>query len=795
MKIFLCLIVFGLLGCEVHAQSQTSRLTNAAVTIERNISALSFTWPQAAITNATFSVEANNAHLNFQLAESRTHPFSDALGKGQEARQVWRVNGLRYEREVRLYDNSSVITLSGRFINESTSDIRLGTTQLLQLGENGTWHLGIPTSGMTEAPAAVLNPGKLAQTAALPFAGTLSERDYTSVGVIAFASRVPRAALLIGYIRADEASPDITANYVRGAGGVKLALTSRFMNRVIAPKQTVELNRVYLSAGEDVYALLNAYGDAMAKSAALPVRTGPVGLWCSWYAHRMEVSEENVLANAAVAAQHFAPLGFEYMQVDHGWQRGDITGDWVPNERFPHGIKWLSDELKNKYGLKLGLWISPTDVADSSQFYQQHPDWMLNGEDGKPKVHWRWFWKPNPNCYQLDMSRQDAFDYTAATFKRLADEGVSYFKIDFIGGQNKEIFYPSNNQLTRGWPELRRAMQAVRAGAGDAWVRYCQGPPLLAAGLGDGSYGGDDTADAGQPGMFRVLRDNARILATSYWVSERVHTREVCDMSIRMHADIEEARVRAALMTLANASISWSDELQYLPPSRIRMMQQCMPPGNPPMRPVDLLEREVPSIWHIRTKNAADSWDVVGLFNFNEDHSEPRRVRLAELGLDEKAEYAVFEFWEEKFIGIVKGEVELMLPPATSRILSLRRLTGKPQLIGTDMHVLQGFHELNQIAWDENQIALSGTFTRMPGLSSKAFYYVPPTYAPKFEFPLSPRSARLTHVSGNVWMQEIEFKQKDFAWTIPFDQIKAATVKTPPPCQSSFLSVIGNQKL
>jgi len=42
------------------------------------------------------------------------------------------------------------------------------------------------------------------------------------------------------------------------------------------------------------------------------------------------MTEEKVLANAAVAAQHFQPLGLEIMQLDHGWQRGDITGDGWP---------------------------------------------------------------------------------------------------------------------------------------------------------------------------------------------------------------------------------------------------------------------------------------------------------------------------------------------------------------------------------------------------------------------------------------------------------------------------------
>jgi len=61
----------------------------------------------------------------------------------------------------------------------------------------------------------------------------------------------------------------------------------------------------------------------------------------------MDVSEELVLANAAVAAKHFKPLGFEIMQLDHGWQAGDITGDWqVDRKSFPHGLKWLADELK-----------------------------------------------------------------------------------------------------------------------------------------------------------------------------------------------------------------------------------------------------------------------------------------------------------------------------------------------------------------------------------------------------------------------------------------------------------------
>jgi hypothetical protein len=483
----------------------------------------------------------------------------------------------------------------------------------------------------------------------------------------------------------------------------------------------------------------------------------------------MAVSEELVLANAAVAAEHLGPLGFRIMQIDHGWQRGDITGDWFANERFPRGLKWLADELRARHGLQLGLWISPTDVASSSQLHASHPDWMLRGADGLPKVNWKWYWEPKPDCYQLDVSQPAAYRHVVDTFRRLVSEGVSYFKIDFIGSQARDVFVPADPQATPGWAQLGRAMRAVREGAGDALVRYCQGPPLLSAGLADGAYGGDDTADAGQPGMFRVLRDNARILASSFWLNGRAYRREVCDMSVRMQAPVEEARLRAAMMTLAGTSISWSDELRYLPPSRIRLMQQCLPAGAPPMRPLDLLDREVPSVWHLRADAAGDRWHVVGLFNF-EDQPALRTVSLRDLGLNPTDPVLAFEFWESRLVPAAEGSITLTLPAHSSRILAIRADQGRPQWVGGDMHLLQGHHELRRLEWDGEAAILSGAFSRMRGLRQHAFFVVPPSYRPRFDFPLSHQSARLTRVEGDLWMLELTFSESECEWRIPFER-------------------------
>jgi hypothetical protein len=243
---------------------------------------------------------------------------------------------------------------------------------------------------------------------------------------------------------------------------------------------------------------------------------------------------------------------------------------------------------------------------------------------------------------------------------------------------------------------------------------------------------------------------------------------------VRSQADVEETRLRLALMTLAGCSISFSDELQYLPPSRIRMMQQCLPPGAPPMKPLDLFERAFPSIWHVHCRQAAEEWEVVGLFNF-ENQPEQRTVDFNALGLPADVKQMVFEFWEEKFVGIHQGRITLTLPPQTSRVLSIRRLTNRPQLIATDMHLFQGFHELKQQAWDEKSSQLSGEYERMPGLDSKAFFYVPASYEPRFEFPLTKKSARLTNVGNGIWMQEIHFDAARMAWSIPFQKSASET--------------------
>ena len=235
------------------------------------------------------------------------------------------------------------------------------------------------------------------------------------------------------------------------------------------------------------------------------------------------------------------------------------------------------------------------------------------GLRGKPVIAGRWYWEPKPEMSRLDASQPGAEKWIEETFARLKSEGVSYFKVDFIAGA----------------PSLGRAMAAVRRGAGaDAWTRFVMTPPLLSVGLANGVCVGPDTMDAGVPDWIKYERENDPLLAASYWVNDRLYHREICDMSVGMKADVEEARFRLAMMTLSGSGISFSDDFRELKLPRIRMMQQCLPPGNPLARPLDLFDREMPSLWHVHCKNQSGGWDAVGLFNFD-GQPHDRTVRVA----------------------------------------------------------------------------------------------------------------------------------------------------------------------
>ena len=88
--------------------------------------------------------------------------------------------------------------------------------------------------------------------------------------------------------------------------------------------------------------------------------TPPMG-WSSWNCFRNKINENVILDIAkAVKESGLAEAGYVYVNIDDCWQssmrdeNGKLQGDLGT---FPHGIKWLVNEV-NSFGLKLGIYSS-----------------------------------------------------------------------------------------------------------------------------------------------------------------------------------------------------------------------------------------------------------------------------------------------------------------------------------------------------------------------------------------------------------------------------------------------------
>lgn len=134
--------------------------------------------------------------------------------------------------------------------------------------------------------------------------------------------------------------------------------------------------------------------------------------------------QDRILAEIDVAHR----MGIDVFVLDTGWY--GKTGDWEVNrERFPDGLRAVRERLA-AYGMKLGLWFSPTQAAVSSRAVRDFPDCRM-AWDGR--VHGPFeVWETEASYNMCLVSRYwEAF---ADELIRLTRElGVTYFKWDAVG--------------------------------------------------------------------------------------------------------------------------------------------------------------------------------------------------------------------------------------------------------------------------------------------------------------------------------------------------------------------------
>ncbi|MBN2291857.1 MAG: alpha-galactosidase [Pirellulales bacterium] len=458
--------------------------------------------------------------------------------------------------------------------------------------------------------------------------------------------------------------------------------------------------------------------------------------WLSWCFYFDEATEEVNLAEARVAAKKLLPLGMEFWVIE-SWQD---NSDKLPvadfhcmtlrsNPRqFPHGMKWLADELR-KLGFKPGLWTVPFGTGDL-QFYNKHKDWFLHNADGVPMRNWS-------GRFVFDPSQDEVLQLVEKNFRTMARQwGYEFFKIDGMSGRNHNY---SAHFFER--PEVRAAfknpckepfkryLETLRRGIGDKAVwSACQGHYSgNEVGLADGGRTGADLISP--PGIrphWERYREQAKITLNQLFVNNIVWYTDPDTLMVGTYAPMETARLATTVVGLPGQMMFSSDKLGELPDARMKLLQQTLPVCN--VRPLDLFPIfDMAPVWDLKVKLPFAKWDVVAVFNWGKSAAETT-VRFADLGLPAGEKRIVYDFWNEKLLGVFDEQFTQTIPLHGSGLYATHTDKGRPQFISTDRHLTQGAVSLRDLNWNEDTRTLSGRTHLIADYPVTLSFHVPAGY-------------------------------------------------------------------
>jgi alpha-galactosidase len=486
---------------------------------------------------------------------------------------------------------------------------------------------------------------------------------------------------------------------------------------LVAPGETLWSESVAIDVCGDPSEQLERYGEALGREMGARVPAAPPSGWCSWYYYYTTVTEEDVIANLRFLEQHRRELPIDTVQIDDGYQ-SDI-GDWLtPNEKFPHGMGWLASQIKAA-GYTPGIWLAPFLLAETSKTYAGHPQWVVRDDSGEPVIATQNWQRAN---FGLDGSHPAALEWLRSVFREVCDGwGYDYVKIDFlfaaaIAGRRID---PSATRIRA----YRQALSAVRDAVGDRrFVLGCGA--LMAASVGkfDGNRIGPDVAPfwrfltkeeraSPRPRPRRPDDDLSaetaiRNTLTRSWMHGRLWANDPDCLLVRGDRTklmLDEVRTLATAIALSGGMLLSSDDLTRLTPDRLDIISALIPPLPQAAVPVDLMLRDIPEIFELSITREFAPVRLAGVFNFDDDAKDIQYALPA-------GRYHVFEFWSERYLGVLEGAVTMTLvEPHGCRLLAIRPAADLPALVGTNAHIGCGALDVDAVGVDRSAIRVGLT--------------------------------------------------------------------------------------
>jgi len=530
-------------------------------------------------------------------------------------------------------------------------------------------------------------------------------------GVVA--DRCAGRGLLLGFLSQQEQFGSVSAQL---SATPQLSLWANADRVQLRPGQTLLSDWATLSPiATDTPDPLGPYLDAVSNWHAIRLPQEIPAGWCSWYEFYQNVTETDIRRNLDSLVTMRDRLPIDLLQIDDGFEAQ--VGDWFDfhPKRFPNGVSSLAAEIRAR-GLTPGLWLAPFIVHPASKLAQQHPDWLLRNEKGRP-VNAGFVW--NAFCQALDLTNPAALEYTAHVIRTAVHEwGYPYLKLDFLYAAALSGHYQDPTR-TRA-QVLRMGMQALRQAAGEeTFLLGCGAPLGSMLGLVQAMRIGADVSGDWHPHIFGIglgLRNepsvpSARVSVRNTLTRTALHRRwwlndpDCLLVRATTHLTLPEVQSLATAITLSGGALLLSDNLPALSTKRRRIAESLLPVIGQRPWVLDWLDDETPTRLRLDLQSAAGTWHLLALFQWK-DQPQPMQFDPQQFQLPSD-NYWVSSFWDERILSVKAGQT-LPLGPIAAHgcaLLAVRpQQPGKAQYLGSNLHVSQG---LEVSDWQENELVLT----------------------------------------------------------------------------------------
>lgn len=456
---------------------------------------------------------------------------------------------------------------------------------------------------------------------------------------------------------------------------------------------------------------------------------GPVYGWCSWYDTTTKITAEHVLNVTDTIEAKPNTFGKGIIQIDDGYQKMD--GDWSANEKFPMGMAALAERVRESGNIP-GVWFAPLMINPEHPWIDEHPDAIQTNAKGIAN-----FMNPNPfhpgGAKWVNPDHPATKRYLHQIITDARERGFGYIKIDFNGIGNRFI-----DQTKTRLQVFRDLYTLYRDAAGeDIYILSCLGQPTRGVvGFIDAARVGPDS----HPAHFNKCLNSVlrfQIYDNVWWqndpdVAYVSPTGTRVDGTPRSLGGTPQGegmwKTWHNSVGLVGGTSMISDPIDGAEVKDMwRNYEILRPAHTETTRLLTLGKSAYNEVFGFAAQRAYGDFAVYNLYNprhAKDDHrnqkaSDPEykkavTIDFAEAGLPKGVSCAVFDFWENKFLGFAKDAYTTeALDGLSSRLLRFTPMTGAqgdlPVLIGSNLHLAMGATEIANIAATKTALSIELT--------------------------------------------------------------------------------------